>query len=65
MQIVFTSVGYIKLDHLSREMCYTNCVKTFKKKIYIYIYSPPPMPPHVLMNFRDFPSGCGDSVADF
>ena len=23
------------------------------------------MPPHVLMNFRDFPPGCGDSVADF
>ena len=26
MQIVFTTVGYIKLDHLSRKMCYTNCV---------------------------------------
>jgi len=25
----------------------------------------PPMPPHVLMNFRGFPPGCGDSVADF
>ena len=24
-----------------------------------------PMPPHVLMNFRGFPPGCGDSVADF
>jgi hypothetical protein len=23
------------------------------------------MPPRVLMNFRGFPSGCGDSVADF
>ena len=23
------------------------------------------MPPHVLMNFRGFTSGCGDSVADF
>ena len=23
-----------------------------------------PMPPHVLMNFRDFPPGCGNSVAD-
>ena len=23
MQIVFTTVGYIKLDHLSRKMCYT------------------------------------------
>ena len=23
------------------------------------------MPPHVLMNFRGFPPGCGDSVADF
>ena len=22
------------------------------------------MPPHVLMNFRDFPPGCGNSVAD-
>ena len=25
----------------------------------------PPIPPHVLMNFRGFPPGCGDSVADF
>ena len=25
----------------------------------------PPLPPHVLMNFRGFPPGCGDSVADF
>ena len=24
-----------------------------------------PIPPHVLMNFRGFPHGCGDSVADF
>ena len=23
------------------------------------------MPPHVLMNFRGLPPGCGDSVADF
>ena len=23
------------------------------------------MPPHILMNFRGFPPGCGDSVADF
>jgi len=23
------------------------------------------MPPHVLMNFRGFPPGCGDSAADF
>jgi len=23
------------------------------------------MPPHVRMNCRDFPPGCGDSVADF
>ena len=23
------------------------------------------MPPHVLTNFRGFPPGCGDSVADF
>jgi hypothetical protein len=26
---------------------------------------PPQMPPHVLMNFRGFPPGCGDSVANF
>ena len=25
----------------------------------------PPMPPHVLMNFRGLPPGCRDSVADF
>jgi len=29
MQIVFTSVGYIKSDYLSRKMCYTNCVIKF------------------------------------
>ena len=23
------------------------------------------MPPHALLNFRGFPPGCGDSVADF
>ena len=27
--------------------------------------SPHSMPPHVLMNFRGFPPGCGNSVADF
>ena len=26
---------------------------------------PPPLPTPVLMNFRGFPPGCGDSVADF
>jgi len=26
VQIVFTSVGYIKLDHFSHKMCYINCV---------------------------------------
>jgi len=29
MQIVFTPVGYIKLDYLSRKMWYTNCVIKF------------------------------------
>ena len=28
-------------------------------------FLPPPIPLHVLMNFRAFPPGCGDSVADF
>ena len=28
-------------------------------------FLPPSMPPHVRMNFRGFPPGCGDSVADF
>ena len=30
--------------------------------LFIYFF---PMPPHVLINFRGFPPGCGDSVADF
>ena len=30
MQIVFTAAGYIKLDHFSRKMYYTNCVKKVK-----------------------------------
>ena len=34
--------------------------------IYLFYFFPPlPLPPHVLMNFRGFPPGCGDSVADF
>ena len=28
-------------------------------------YNSPPKPPHVLTNFRVFPPGCGNSVADF
>ena len=35
MQIVFTTVGYIKLDHLPRKVCYINCVKKKKKLKYI------------------------------
>ena len=38
---------------------------THTKQLYIYIYIYIPMTPHVLMNFRGFPPGCGDSVADF
>ena len=30
----------------------------------LHFLTPPP-PPHVLMNFRGFPPGCGNSVADF
>ena len=30
MQIVFTTVGYIKLDHLSRKMYYTICIIKLK-----------------------------------
>jgi len=30
VQIVFARVGYIKLDHLSRKMYYTNCVSKVK-----------------------------------
>ena len=33
--------------------------------IIIFIYLFFPMPPHVLMNFRGFPPGCGGSGADF
>ena len=37
--------------------------RVFMEKIYfIYFFL---MPPHVLMNFRGFHPGCGDSVADF
>ena len=38
---------------------------TLFKQNFITFFFLPPMPPHVLMNFRGFPSGCGDSVADF
>ena len=30
-----------------------------------FFFFSPPVPPHVLMNFRGFPPGCGDIVADF
>ena len=30
-----------------------------------FFFFPPPMPPHVLMNFCGFPPGCGNSVTDF
>ena len=33
-----------------------------KEELYDFFF---PMPPHVLMNFRGFPPGCRDSVADF
>ena len=32
-----------------------------RERVFFYF----PVPPHVLMNFRVFPPGCGDSVADF
>jgi len=37
----------------------------FANNIYVYIYIYIPMPPHVLMNFRGFSPGCGNSVAGF
>ena len=48
---------------LSYETCRTtvNSIKFF----FLFFLSFSPMPPHVLMNFRGFPPGCGDSVADF
>ena len=33
------------------------------RRVYIFFFLP--VPPHVLTNFRGFPPGCGDSVADF
>ena len=39
--------------------------KIFSILINNRFFFPPPMPPHVLTNFRGFPPGCGDSVADF
>ena len=33
--------------------------------IFIYLFFFYSTPPHVLMNFRGFSPGCGDSVADF
>ena len=38
MQIVFTRVGYIKLDHLSHKMYYTNCVKKLKYVKFLTVY---------------------------
>ena len=48
------------LFHLSMR-----CIPDWGTVFDIVNSSPPPMPPHVLMNFRGFPPGCGDSVADF
>ena len=46
-----------------RATCIGSYDAVFRLYANIYIYFP--MPPHVLMNFRGFPPGCGDSVADF
>ena len=39
--------------------------KFWYRILLMYMSPTPPMPAHVLMNFRGFPPGCGDSVADF
>ena len=38
MQIVFTAVGYIKLDHLSRKVHYTNVSKKLKYVKFLTVY---------------------------
>ena len=59
----------IPLVLLSISKC-SNCIVLFCEHIFTTTHfswpkTPPPMPSHVLTNFRGFPPGCGDSVADF
>jgi len=44
------------------EIMWNNMVDPDRLQVTIFFS---PMPPHVLMNFRGFPPGSGDSVADF
>ena len=55
----------VLLDHIGMYTC-IGILKIFSvvtSKTTTGVFSP--MPPHVRMNFRGFPPGCGDSVADF
>ena len=44
--------------------CNRKCAVKHVAENFFFLFLPMP-PPHVLMNFRGFPPGCGDSVADF
>jgi hypothetical protein len=47
-------------------VCYAmGIIKPYMSLETLKIVVPPPMPPHVLMNFVVFPPGCGESVTDF
>ena len=61
----FWHLGPINIRFTPYNFCLCGCSQPSCQfnNIYIYIYSP--IWAHVLMNFRGFPPGCGDSVADF
>ena len=56
-----TTRRHIPKDHDIQKI---NAINNEANKTRTNIFFFPAMPPHVLMNFRGFPPGCGDSVAD-
>jgi hypothetical protein len=55
----------MKIEYTEQNIYNSENTKNITTKIHNLQFFSPPMPPHVLMNFRGFPPGCGDSVADF
>ena len=70
-EIEFLRITYINFmpsivkKHLIKHVSRTHAERLENLLSFFFSFLLSPMPPHVLMNFRGFPPGCGDSVADF
>ena len=60
VRICYSRSKLLRLNCVTAEL--TLSLLSLCKKVFFFFL---PMPPHVLMNVRGFPPGCGDSVADF